>query len=62
MLVTRQGSGVFVAETAGPSPADRQRQQRLTELVDRLLTEARRSGVDEEALIDLLRERAREHL
>ena len=60
LLVTRPGSGVFVDEAAAPSPADLQRQQALTEQASRLLEEARRAGVDVDALIDLLRERARE--
>ncbi len=60
MLVTRPGSGVYVDEAAAPSPVDRHRQQALAEQAGRLLEEARRAGLDVDALIDLLRERARE--
>lgn len=60
VLVTRPGSGVFATEPAAPSLADRRKQRALKGRVDELLAEARRAGVDVEALVELIRQRARE--
>jgi GntR family transcriptional regulator len=57
VLISRQGSGVFVAD--GVSPLARREQNRiLQERIDVLLTEARQMRVDVETLIKLIRQRS----
>jgi GntR family transcriptional regulator len=58
VLVTRRGAGVYVSD--GGSPLARREQQKiLHERIDVLLAEARQMDVDDEALIDMLRQRSR---
>ncbi|MCU0872448.1 MAG: GntR family transcriptional regulator [Pirellulaceae bacterium] len=57
LVISRQGSGVFVSD--GGSPLARREQQRLLlERIDMLLTEARQMKVDVESLIGLVRQRS----
>jgi GntR family transcriptional regulator len=57
VLISRQGSGVFVAD--GVSPLARREQNRiLQERIDVLLTEARQMRVDVETVIKLIRQRS----
>jgi GntR family transcriptional regulator len=57
LVISRQGSGVFVSD--GVSPLARREQQRLLlERIDMLLTEARQMKVDVEILIGLVRQRS----
>jgi GntR family transcriptional regulator len=57
LVISRQGSGVFVSD--GVSPLARREQQRLLlERIDMLLTEARQMKVDVETLIGLVRQRS----
>ena len=57
LVISRQGSGVFVSD--GVSPLARREQQRLLlERIDMLLTEARQMKVDVESLIGLVRQRS----
>ena len=57
LVISRQGSGVFVSD--GVSPLARREQQRLLlERIDMLLTEARQMKVDVESLVGLVRQRS----
>ena len=57
LVISHQGSGVFVSD--GVSPLARREQQRLLmERIDMLLTEARQMKVDVESLIGLVRQRS----
>jgi GntR family transcriptional regulator len=59
VVVSRRGSGVFVA--TGKSPLARREQNRiLNDRIDTLLTEARQMDIDLETLIKLLRQRNRQ--
>ena len=58
-VVSRRGSGVFVA--AGKSPLARREQNRiLNDRIDTLLTEARQMDIDLETLLKLVRQRNRQ--
>jgi len=56
VLSTRQGAGVYVADTASPL-ARREQTRILKDRIDLLLAEARHMDVSVEDLIDLLRQR-----
>jgi len=56
VVVKRQGSGTFVAESP-PSVSKSQRQKILGQRADALLTEARQLGVGFDELLELLRGR-----
>ena len=56
ILVIRQGSGVYVADTGSPL-ARRERQRILLERIDMLLAEARQMKVDLDSLVALVRQR-----
>lgn len=59
VVVSRRGSGVFVA--TGKSPLARREQNRiLNDRIDTLLTAARQMDIDLETLIKLLRQRNRQ--
>lgn len=58
VLVTRRGAGVYVSE--GGSPLARREQNRiLHERIDVLLAEARQMNVDDESLIEMIRQRSK---
>jgi GntR family transcriptional regulator len=57
LVISRQGSGVFVSDGVSPL-AHREQQRLLLERIDMLLTEARQMKVDVESLIGLLRQRS----
>ena len=58
VIVTRRGSGAFIAD--GGSPLARREQNRvLAERIDLLLTEARHMNVDMDSLVKLIRQRGR---
>jgi len=56
VLTTRQGAGVYVADTASPL-ARREQTRILKDRIDLLLAEARHMDTSVEDLIDLLRQR-----
>ena len=58
VLVTRRGAGVYVSE--GGSPLARREQHRiLHERIDVLLAEARQMNVEEDALLEMIRQRSK---
>ena|SRR5688572_18941065 len=58
VLVTRRGAGVYVSDAGSPL-ARREQHKILHERIDMLLAEARQMDVDDEALVDMLRQRSR---
>ena len=58
VIVTRRGSGTFVTDVS-PKLAPGVRGERLNELADKLFTEAYHMGLDEKALMELVRNRGR---
>jgi GntR family transcriptional regulator len=55
LAVRQQGRGVFITAPRGVLPADRRRDV-LVELIQRLLSEAKRLGADPPEVIELLQE------
>ena len=58
VIVTRRGSGAFVADTGSPL-ARREQNKILNERIDVLLTEARQMNIDVDSLIRMLKQRSR---
>jgi GntR family transcriptional regulator len=56
VVTSRQGSGVFVADSVSPL-ARREQNRILNERIDVLLTEARQMNVDVDTLVKLIRRR-----
>ncbi len=59
LAVRQQGRGVFITAPQGVLPAERRRDV-LTDLVQRLMSEAKRLGADSEEVLALVAQVARE--
>ena len=59
LAVRQQGRGVFITAPQGILPADRRRDV-LTDLVQRLMSEAKRLGADSEEVVALVEQVAKE--
>lgn len=57
IVETRRGAGVYVSNGASPL-SQREKQRRLQERVDQLLSEAHQLGIDHETLVQLIRKRS----